>query len=117
SGHVFDGHVRVNAMLIEQINRLDLEPLERSLNHTLDARRFAGYTALLAGVAIESELGGDDHLATERREGFADEFLVRERAIDFGGIEERDAEFDGFPNQRDHLLLVGSRAVTKAHAH
>ena len=42
----------------------------------------------------------------ERREGFADEFLVRERAIDFGGVEERDALFDGRPDQGNHLLLV-----------
>jgi hypothetical protein len=29
--HVFDGHVRVNPVLIEQVDGLDLEPLERAL--------------------------------------------------------------------------------------
>ena len=30
--HVFDGHVRINAMLIEELDRLDLEPLERAVD-------------------------------------------------------------------------------------
>ena len=54
-----------------------------------------------------AELGGDHDLVAERREGFADELLVRERAIDFGGIEEGDAALDGRADQRDRILLVG----------
>ena len=116
-GHVFDGHVRVNAMLIEQINRLDLEPLERGFDNLSDVLGLAVQAALLAAIAIESELGGDDHLPTERSEGFADEFLVGEGAIDFGGVEERDALFDSRPNQGDHRLFISSRTIAKAHAH
>ena len=74
-------------------------------------------TALLAGVTIESELGGDDHFAAERSEGFADEFLVGERAIDFGGVEERDALFDGRADEGDHLLFIPGGAIAEAHAH
>ena len=40
-------------------------------------------------------------------------FFVRERAVDLGGVEERDAAFDGRPDQRDHLLLVRRRAVAE----
>ena len=36
SRHVFDGHVRVNPVLIEQIDGIDLEPLERGLGDLLD---------------------------------------------------------------------------------
>jgi hypothetical protein len=34
-------------------------------------------------------------LPTEGREGFAHEFFVCERAVNFSGIEEGDAAFDG----------------------
>ena len=57
----------------------------------LDVRRLAVQATLLAGVAVETELRGDLHLPAKRSERFANEFLVCERAIDFGGIEERDA--------------------------
>ena len=69
------------------------------------------------GIEFEPELGGDHHLLAEGSEGFAHEFFVRERAVDFGGIEECDAAFDGRPDQRDHLLLVCSRTVAEAHSH
>ena len=51
------------------------------------------------------------------RKRLADELLVRERAVDLGGVEERDAAIDGRANQRDHLLLVLGRAVAEAHPH
>ena len=34
--HVFDRHVGVDTVLIEEVNRLDTEPLERALDHLLD---------------------------------------------------------------------------------
>jgi hypothetical protein len=48
---------------------------------------------------------------------YSDEFFVRERAVDFGGIEECDAAFHGGPENGDHLLLVLGRTVGKAHSH
>jgi hypothetical protein len=36
ASHVFDGHVRVNAVLIIQVNRIHPEPLERSLSRLFD---------------------------------------------------------------------------------
>src|SRR5208282_1862576 len=97
--------------------RLDPEPLERSLDDLPDVRGLAVQAALLAAVAIEAELGGDDHLPAERSQRLAHKFLVRERAIDLGGVEERDALFDRRPDQGNHLLPVTRRAVTEAHAH
>ena len=40
------------------------------------------------------------------RERLAHQLLVRERAVDLGGVEEGDAALDGRADQRDHLLLV-----------
>ena len=39
SRHVFDRHVRVDAVLIEQVDGVDLEPLERGLGDLLDVLR------------------------------------------------------------------------------
>jgi hypothetical protein len=104
--NVFDWHVRVNAVLIEQINGVDLEPLERALGGLLDVLRpavQARQTLHPAGVElrieVEPELGGDDHLLAKGGEGFAYELFVRERTLDFGGVEECDAAFDGRPKQ------------------
>src|SRR6266568_4403674 len=44
-------------------------------------------------------------------------FFGRKRTVRFSGVEESDAAFDGRTNQRDHLLLVCRRTVTKAHSH
>jgi hypothetical protein len=60
------------------------------------------------GVEGEPELGGDDDLAAEGFEGFADEFFVDERPVDLGGVEEGDAAFDGGADQGDVVWPVGS---------
>ena len=39
SRHIFDRNVRVDTVLIEQIDGLDLEPLERGLSDLLDVLR------------------------------------------------------------------------------
>src|SRR5262249_45394473 len=98
SRNVFDWHVWINTVLIEQINDLDLESLERGLGDLLDVLRPTIQphpTRLSVGLKFEPELGGDNHLLAEGREGFAHEFFVCERAVNFSGIEERDAAFDG----------------------
>src|SRR5437899_6411354 len=74
-----------------------------------------GPTALR--IEFESKLCGDHHLLAKRSEAFAHEFLVRERAINFGGVEECDAAFHSCAKQRDHLLLIFRRTVPKAHPH
>ena len=124
SRHVFDRHVRVNPVLIEQIDGIDLEPLERALDGLLDvlrpavqARRTLHTARIEIRIEVEPEFGGDHHLLAERSEGFAHEFFVGERAVDFGGVEERDAAFDGGAKKSGHLLLVFGRAVGKAHSH
>ena len=50
-------------------------------------------------------------------ERFPDEVFVRERAVDFGGIEERDAFFVGCANDLDALVPVCGRSVVGADAH
>jgi hypothetical protein len=50
-------------------------------------------------------------------EGFAHQLFVGERAVRFGGVEERDAAFDRCANERDHLAFVRCRSVAIAHPH
>jgi hypothetical protein len=53
----------------------------------------------------------------ERRQSLADKFFVRIRPIDFGGVEEGHAFFDGGPDQRDACFFVDSWAIAKAQTH
>src|SRR6266581_4131730 len=118
--HVFDWHVRVNAVLIEQIDGIGPKSLERALGNLLDVLRPTIQTQpprLTRWIEFEPELGGNRHFPTERSESFAHEFLVRERTIDLCRIEECYAAFDGCPEKSDHLLLVCGWTIGKAHSH
>src|SRR5207302_7960314 len=121
AGDVFDRHVRVNPMLIEQINCFDLEPLKRAFDGLPDVLRPAVQTGRTeprtAATEIESELGGNRHLLAEWGESLAHEFFVYERAIDLSGVEEGDPAFHGSPEKSGHLLFVFGRTVRKTHSH
>ena len=115
---VLDRHVGVDAVLVEQIDGVDLEPLERRVDHLLDVLRPTIEAPLLARrIEFKAELGCDHDLLADRGKRFAHELFVPERAVGLGGVEEGDAAVDGRSNQRDHLLLVGGRPVAEAHAH
>src|SRR4029077_3916094 len=115
---IFDRHVWIDAVLVEEIDAVDLEPLERSVGHLLDVLRSA-IEAPLPPVRIEfkAELGRDDDLLAHRGERFAQELFVPIWAVGLGRVEEGDAAGDGRSKQRDHLVLVGGRAVAEAHSH
>lgn len=68
TGGVFDRHVGVDAVLIQQVDLLDPEARERALDrppHVLRPAVHAGRPAHAARIAIraqlEAELGGDHH--------------------------------------------------------
>jgi hypothetical protein len=52
----------------------------------------------------EAELGGERDLAAERRDGLADQVLIRERTVGFRGVEQREAAFEGRPYHLDSCL-------------
>src|SRR5215471_10143581 len=85
-----------------------------------DVLRTAGQPRLAAlAVEGEPELGGDDNLVAQGGERLADEFLVDIRAVDLGGVEERDTQVDRGSQQADHLAAVarvGAEALAHAHA-
>src|SRR4029077_17501600 len=114
SRHVFDWHVGVDPVLIEQIDHIGSESLERSVSNFFDVLRSAIQLTrprIAGGRRSEPKLRSDHHLLTHRSERFAHKFLVREWAVNFSGIEEGDAKFNRFAKQRDHLLLIFRRTV------
>jgi len=118
SRHVFDRHVRVNPVLIEQINCLDLEPLERGLGDLIDVFR-AAVKAISRSVWVEPEpeFRGDHHVFTEWSQSFPHEFLIREGAVGFCRVKEGHATFDGSANYLDSFLPVSRRAIGVVQPH
>jgi hypothetical protein len=102
-------------MLVQQVDHLDPQPLQRAF----DGASYAfGATVEPVGIKVVAELGGDDDVPPERLQRLAHQFLVRERAVDLGGVEEGDAALYGHPDERDHLGAVRGRTpmVVEAHA-
>ncbi len=116
---VFHRHFGVGPVLVEQVDDLDPQPFQRSLRHALNLLRAAVHPGLGTGAlfaVFEPELGGDDHLAAERFQGFADQLLVRERPIDLRRIEKGHTVLDRLVHKGQHFLFVG-RLIAKAHPH
>src|SRR4029077_10275266 len=64
----FDWHVQIDTMLVEQIDRIHLEPLERRLRDLLDVLRATIEAVPLASISrirLEAELRCDRHLAAK----------------------------------------------------
>src|SRR3989440_7580143 len=116
--HILDGHVGVHTVLIEQVDGLDPESLERALGALLDMLWPPILAHLLpSGTQFEADFGGDHHLLAQGSKRFAHQFFIGERTVTLGGVEKGNAAFDCRPDQCDHLLLVGNRAFIMAHSH
>jgi hypothetical protein len=120
SGHILDGHIRVHAVLVKQIDGLDPQALERCLGHPPDLV----WAAVQANagmwprdrVVFEPELGGNHHLPAIRLQRFTHQFLVGKRPVHYRGVEEGHAAVDCRMQESDHFLLIG-RPVAKTHPH
>src|SRR5918994_1790793 len=86
AGNVFDRHVRIDAVLIEEIDAVGLQALERGLGDLPDVL-WPAVKARLCVSGFEAELGSDHHPITEWGEGCAHELLVGERAVSFRRVE------------------------------
>src|SRR5258705_1222080 len=117
--HMLDRHVGINPVLIQQVDDVDLQPLQRCLSDLADVLGPAVHADRPSRLGIEppAELGGDHHLVAKRRERLADQRFVRERAIDLCGVEEGYSAFDRPADEIDSLLLVEGVAITKVDPH
>jgi hypothetical protein len=118
---VLDRHGWVDAVLVEQVDDIGAEPLQRGLGHGLDMlgpavdadhRRRTGF----CGVELEAEFGGDDDTVAHGLQRLAEKFFIVEGAVGFGRVEQRDAEVDG-AMQRPRRFGIVLRAIGEAHAH
>ncbi len=116
---LLDRDVRIDPMLVEEVDPVGPEAAQRALDRRADrlrvgclARRRACFPSSNLKpnlVAIVTRFA----LALQRA---ADQRLVSERPIDFGGVEERAAEVDGAMQSRDRFRFV-RRPIGLAHAH
>ena len=95
-------------MLVEKVNGLDPEALERAFDRLPDALP-AGWrrrdSRPVAGSMSKPNLVAIDHTVAERTQRLADDLLVLERPIDLGGVEEGDAPVDRGADELDAFLL------------
>ena len=118
AGNFLDRYIGIDAVLVEQVDLLDAEPLERSLGNRADMLGPAVQARLLhAARDVEAELGGDHHPVTHRAQRFADQAFIGEGAIDFGSVEERDAAIDGGAQQGAALRRAQLAAIGEIQPH
>jgi len=118
--HILDRHVRVDAVLIEDIDTIGSRAPQGSFSDRLDVLRLAvqtGASGASLHVDVEAELCRNDNLVPDRAEHLADQFLVGEGTIGLGRIEQRHTALDRRVDQADHLLSVGRLSVDARHAH
>ena len=104
-------------MLVEKIDHIGLEALERGLGDFFDVLWTAVQPSLLAVHDLEAKFCGDLYLTAEWSQRFTDEFFIRVRTINFRCIKERDAALDGSANQGNALLLIYGWAIAKTQPH
>ena len=106
-------------MLVEEIDGLDTQPLQRRVAHLADVLGPAIEARLLLslGVDIEAKLCRNHHLVSERSKRFTDHFLIGKGAIDLGGVEEGDAAFHCRADQRDTLVLTERSGIAEVQPH
>src|SRR6478752_5767632 len=119
AGDIFDRHVGIDAMLVQQIDDLNTQSLQRSLGGLADGVRMAAQAGVRLGrwIDCKAELGRNSDLVAHVAQSLADNLLVGKGTIDFGGIEEGDAQIDCRSDQRDALFIGERVAVSGIQAH
>jgi len=118
TGDVLDGDVRVHAVLIQQVDRGHLQAGEHRVNNLTNVLGPA-VDAIPRAIRIDPEpkLGRDHDTVAERRQRFAHEFFVRERAIGLRRVEEGHPALEGGANDPDGFLPVGGGTIHGLQAH
>jgi hypothetical protein len=98
---VLDRNLGIDAVLIEEIDPVGLEARKRRVGDLADVRGTAVQADRLLAFELEPELGRDDDAIAHGSERFADEILVREGAVRFRGVEERDPRVHRRAEDRD----------------
>src|SRR5271165_5486153 len=118
AGHFLDRHGRIDAVLIEQVDIVGAKPAQGPLHRLTDMLRPASSFGanLLSALETKAKLGGDHHLVTPALERPAEQFLVGERPIDLGRVEDGAPRFVAAMQVGDRLTFI-PRTVDLALAH
>ena len=104
SGHVLDGHVRIDSVLVKQIDGVDLEPLQRSSATCLMCSGRLLRPCCRPFGRFKPELRGDhDPFSNGESASPTSSSLVR--SVDLGCVEEGDAAVDRRAKESDHSGL------------
>jgi hypothetical protein len=117
AGDILDWNLRVDPVLVEEIDAIGAKALKHPLNHTFDVIRPAIKPgAPLAGFLIDvpAELGCNHNLVAERRRAFAKNPFHLVRTIRLGCVEKRDATVEGGSNDAYHFAARGDRRLIGA---
>jgi hypothetical protein len=113
---LLDGRVGIDPVQVIEVDGLDAEALQRGL---AGSRHIVG-TAIDADPALGfrhlAELGGQHHRVAEAPDDPADQLFVVPAAVDVGGVEQGDAEFDRLLERGGGLRIV-ALVVTGGHGH
>ena len=119
---LLDLDVRVDAVLVVEVDLVDAEALQGAVDRLPDVLRGAVEPAERRHVAgdgvvqVALELARDHVLIALALDRLADQLLVGQRAVDLRGVEEVDAKLEGALDGRLRLLQVGL-AVEGGHTH
>src|SRR5512146_2756149 len=80
AGDIFNGHVGIDAMLIEQIDRIGPQPLQRCVGKLPDALRAAAQPLVRVSF-LKTEFRCNHNLFAKWFERLADKFLVCKRTL------------------------------------
>ena len=120
-GHGADGlldrRVRIDAMLVVDIDVVGAEPLERGVTGGENVLAVAADAEPLALLGADAaELCREHDLVAAVLDRAADEPLVLERPVRVGRVEEIDPKLERAVDRRDRLALV-RRSVELGHPH
>jgi hypothetical protein len=116
---VLDGCVRVDPVLVVQVDVIRAQPTQRPFDRGTDVRGAAVEIAWsAAGMGDHSELCRHHYLVATALDGSPDEFLVGVRPVDLGGVDERHTEVERAMDRADGLGIVATRpGIAERHPH
>ena len=107
---VLDGSVRIDAVLVVEVDVVGAQPSERSLDRGADVGRTAvEMERTTPGVGDHAELGGQHHLVAAIGDGPTDQLLVGVGAVDLSGVDEGDSQVERPVDGPDRLGVVAAR--------
>ena len=115
AGDLFHRHVRIDTVLVQEVDTVCTQPPERPFHRTADMVGSAVECGRLAFLHAEAELRTDFYLVTERGECFADPLFAGIRSILLRRIEKGHTLVVSTPDQGNHIPFFIFPAIIAYH--